>query len=130
MADVIDSSGRTFSFDRIRFKMDESLLQQASLEVRDQTKGRGQLVFDRYCHLHLHKFRRNYEPAHFSNGCINPRYQYLYENQSPAIRITIDITSGDIFDQYIGTPIEEIEAAIKRDSRVWFNAGHVVAVER
>lgn len=130
MSDVIDSIGRTFKFDQIRFKMDEALLQQASLEVRDQSRERGQLLFDRYCQLHLQKYRRNYEPSHFSSGRVNSRFKPLYENMAPAIMVTIDITSGALFDRYIGMPIEEIEAAIKRDPRTWLNAGHVIAVER
>jgi len=130
MGNVIDSIGRTFSFDNIRFKMDESLLQQAALEVTDQSRQRGQFVFDRYCLLHYQKYLKNYEPTHFSNGRIDARYQHLYDNKTPVIRITIDITSGQLFAQYIGMPIEEIEAAIRRDPRAWVSnaGGHMIAV--
>lgn len=130
MGDVTDSIGRTFQFDRIRFKMDESLLQQAAQEVRDESRQRGQLVFDRYCRLHLLKYRRNYEPSHFANGRIDPAFQRYYDNPSPVISINIEITDGVLFDQYVGMPVEEIERAVRRDPRAWVNAGSVVAVER
>lgn len=87
-------------------------------------------MFDRYSRLHLQKYRRNFEPIHFSNGRVDSLYSHLYDNSVPVISITIEVTNGALFDRYIGMPIEEIEAAIKRDPRAWVNAGHVVVVER
>lgn len=130
MSEVFDALGRTFDFDRIRFKMDEELLQQAALEVPDKARQRGQLVFDRYCQLHRQKYLRNYEPGHFRNGRVDPRFQHLYDNPAPVIRITLDLTGGPLFDRFIGMPVADIEDAIKRDPRTWFAAGHLVAVEK
>ena len=131
MSEVIDVIGRTFSFDYIRFKMDESLLQQAAREVTSQNgRERPQLVFDRYCSLHHAKYLRNYEPAHFSNGRLKEEYKAIYDNKSPLIRISIDVEKGTLFDQYVGMPIEEIEAAVKRDPRSWFSAGKLIVVQK
>lgn len=131
MSEIVDNIGRTFSFDQIRFKMDESLLQQATSEVVSQnSRERPQLVFDRYCLLHHAKYLRNYEPAHFSNGRLKEEYRSIYDNKLPLIRISIDVANGALFNRYVGMPVEEIEAAVKRDPRAWFMAGKLIVVQQ
>ena len=127
MATVQDRAGRVHRFDQIRFKMDEALLQQASEEVVDQTSERVQLLFDRYCALHLVKYGRNYEPTHFASGKLIPRFHVLYEKQAPTIRISIEVRSGQLFDRFIGQPPEYIESSFRSDPRGWMVAGTVVA---
>lgn len=130
MTTVVDAIGRHFKFDAIRFKMDEALLQQAAGEVIEQSKERGQLVFERYCRLHFYKYHRNWEPFHFANGRLKPEMQAIYGERVQALRIVIDVTSGALFDRYVGMPIAEIEAAILRDPRAWVKSGRVVAIEQ
>lgn len=126
MATVIDSIGRSFDFDKIRFKWDDELMQQAAKEVLSQNgRERPQLLLDRYCQLHKAKYLRNYEPGHFSNGGLDSMYASLYENINPAIRITIDITQGELFEKFVGMPYEHVEAAVKRDPRAWVLAGNM-----
>lgn len=127
MAAVIDRTGRTHQFDRIRFKMDEALLQQAAVEVVDQTSERAQLLFDRYCLLHLAKFGRNYEPTHFANGVLLPQFRSLYEQRSPTIRIAIEVRAGSLFDRYVGQPPDAIESSFRANPREWLAAAAVVA---
>lgn len=127
MSEVQDSVGRTFKFDRIRFQMDDQLLQQAAGEVADQTSERGQLVFNRYCALHLSKYGRNYEPAHFGNGKLLPRFAALYTNLAPTIRISIEVRSGHLFDRFVGQPPDYIESSFRRDPHAWLANGVVLA---
>ncbi len=127
MAAVVDRAGRTHEFDRIRFKMDEALLQQAAVEVVDQTSERAQLLFERYCSLHLAKFGRNYEPTHFANGKLLPRFRSIYEQQSPTIRISIEVRSGGLFDRYIGQPPDAIESSFRANPREWLATAAVIA---
>lgn len=126
MATVQDRAGRAHEFDRIRFKMDETVLQQAAEEVVDQTSERAQLLFDRYCALHLAKYGRNYEPTHFANGKLNPRFHVLYARKAPTIRISIEVRSGPLFDRFVGQPPEYIESSFRSNPRAWLATGAVV----
>ena len=123
MPTVSDKVGREFHFDRIRFKMDEALLQQAASEVLDETSGRAQLVFDRYCFLHFEKYRRNYEPSHFSRGRLLERFTQLYATYRRSIVVRVVVTEGALFEKYIGQPAEYIEQAVRLDPRSWVQAG-------
>jgi hypothetical protein len=129
MTTVTDKVGRSFAFDRIRFRMDEDLLQQAAQEVVDVSKERGQMVFDRYCALHLFKYRRNFEPSHFSSGKLDERFRSLYDTPAPTIRVIVEIKAGPLFDQYIGQPTDYIEHAIRTDPRAWLSAGSVLTIQ-
>jgi hypothetical protein len=130
MTEVTDKIGRKFEFDRIRFKFDEELLRQAAIDVVDESRQRGQMVFDRYCELHLHKFQRNFEPSHFDNGRVLSRFSHLYTSPSPTIRITLEVSSGDLFDRYVGMPIDEIQASIRRDPAGWLRGSKMIAIEK
>lgn len=127
MTTVTDRVGRTFHFDQIRFRMDERLLQQAGAEVADQTKERAQLVFDRYCLLHLSKYGRNFEPAHFASGQLLPRFAPLYESPRPSIVVTVEITEGPLLERYIGMPPDYVEQAFRLDPKTWVAAGSVIS---
>ncbi len=119
MSVVMDRAGRQHHFDRIRFKMDEELLRQAASEVDDGEKRRAQVLFDRYCAHHLLKYGRNYEPVHFAHGRIKPNYAYLYEKRPAAIRITLEVRSGPLFDAYVGQQPAYAEASFQRAPRDW-----------
>lgn len=123
MTKVVDSLGREFDFDVIRFCFDEELLQKASLQVINQDRRRGQLVFDRYCSLHLAKYRRNFEPTHFSRGKLLAQYAELYGNPAPVIRVSIEVSEGALFDRFIGQPFEHIEQSVRLDPGAWVRAG-------
>lgn len=129
MSVVVDAIGREFKFDKIRFKFDEELLQQAASDVVAPARERAQSVFDRYCALHLAKYRRNFEPAHFAEGRLLDRYRDLYLRPGPSIRVTIEVTSGSLFERYIGQPFEHIEQAVRLDPVAWVRAGTVLAAQ-
>lgn len=129
MSKVVDAVGREFNFDRIRFSFDEDLLQQAGTEVVAQDRDRAQLVFDRYCVLHLAKYRRNFEPSHFASGKLLGRFRELYQNPAPAIFVTIEVTSGALFERFVGQPFEFVEQSVRLDPGAWVRAG-VVRVEQ
>lgn len=126
MGVVTDRIGRTYTFDRIRFKMDEALLQQAAIGLVDETSERAQILFDRYCSLHLSKYGRNYEPTHFASGRLIPRFQAIYEQKAQVIRVVIEVRSGDLFDRYVGQPPNAIENSVRANPREWINAAAVV----
>lgn len=127
MATVVDSVGREFSFDNIRFNFDEELLQHAGSDVVVEGRDRPQLVFERYCTLHRAKYRRNFEPSHFANGKLRASYRELYLNQTPLIRVTIEVSEGPLFERYVGQPVEHVEQSVRRDPGAWVRAGTVFA---
>lgn len=127
MSEVRDAAGRTYRFENIRLRMDEGLIKQAAEEVVDQTRARGQLLFDRYCALHLSRYGRNFEPLHFSNGRLLPRFASLYANSAPVIRITVELRAGQLFDRFVGQPPDFIEQAFRQDPRAWATSGEVLA---
>ena len=128
MSQVKDSLGRTHIFSRIRFKMDELLLQQAAVDVTDDDGERAQAIFDRYQSLHCEKYGRIYDPSHFGTHGPLQRFAALYMSRPQSIRISVEVSSGDLFTRFVGAPITEIEAAVRRDPGSWIRAGKVTAL--
>lgn len=125
---VIDGVGRTHSFSKIRFKFDEELLHQASLDIVDE-ENRPQMVFNRYNNLHLLKYGRNFEPAHFSNGKLRNQYKSIYRNKPEKLRLILEVSSPELIQKYIGYPPSEIEAAFQRSPAEWVAGAAVIALE-
>jgi hypothetical protein len=130
MSIVRDDLGRVFDFDKIRWKMDEKVLQQAISEITDETTQRAQTLFDRYILLHRIKYRRAYEPGHFKSGRLRDDMEPLYSKPQPMLRITIDVKEGALLERFVGAPVDIIEAEFKRDPINWVKQSRVVAIEK